>query len=191
MAEKSIGTATRALSEFKAGDDEAFEHLVELYESKVQNFARKKLARTSISHKDEFDATQSALFSFVSSFQSGNFPGVVDSSSFEAMVTAILRNKIRDYIKQELTQKRGAGKNVHASKVEMDAEDLRHGESVYKSAMNELLDLLTDPTTRQVARLSMEGFSREETATETGLSLRTVFRHLKTAQSEMSKFLHG
>ena len=160
--EKEPGTATSALPRIMNGDDDAVAELVNHYEERILKFAKKKLANSSLRFKDENDAAQSVLWTFVNSFRQGKFPYVNNHTTFEAVTTVMLRNKIRDYLKSELRQKRGAGNVSVALEACNEIENDRAINSTYRIAMSEILELISNPRTQKVAELSMEGYSREQ-----------------------------
>ncbi len=186
------GVVSRLLLRLADGDLDVYDQLTTIYFDRLRIFARPILNRSSVRYKDEADAAQSTMFNFVDAHRRGMYQDVRNRKNFEAIVFSMLKNRLKDYIKNELRLKRGNGTGVNLSAISFQQQnqfsDEKQTEEYFENQIDELLESIPDDRTRQVARLRIYGFTVNEIADELNVSVRTVFRELKTAEAELAEF---
>ncbi len=173
------------------GDARACELLWHEYFEKLVRHARRRLEGCRKRERDEEDVALSALHSFCQGMKRGQFDQLASREDLWKLLLTITARKATSQRRRELALKRGGGRlkgesifihrNAH--------EDPRGGieeilgneptpeltESLLEQC-DEMLDLLEDETLREVAIMTLEGYSQQEIADKLGCVPRTVLR---------------
>ncbi len=184
---QSCRYASNLLVRLFDGDDEAFAELFCRFRDRYQVAADRKLRNSPVRHRDGEDAIMSVFRCFWFNVADGQYRNLRDTENFERVLLSILRNKILSDIKQESRDKRGSGDVVNIATVDedFDLEDYRETEAKLNIAMVEILEMISNPLTRQIIQLTLQGNSRIEIAARLQRSERTIQRHLEAARQKL------
>jgi DNA-directed RNA polymerase specialized sigma24 family protein len=175
----------------KEGRDEAMSALWERYFQQLTAFAGRKLGGASRRVADEEDVASMAFKSLCMGAADGRFERLENRDDLWQILVALASRKAVDQIRQNVSQKRGGGTVRGDSIVMSNGADEPGGFEVFLSAAptpemivtveeqcQRMLDQLPDDALRELAQLRLEGYSNEELAERTGLSLRSIERKL-------------
>ncbi len=182
--------ATTLLVRFLSGEEDALGDLFEEFTARHRAETERAAHRSPIRHRDGDDVLQSLFFYILKSAREGKYRELTDTESFEKIVFAILKKKIRDDIHHENRLKRGAGKVVNASALEpgyFDQVDYRQSELTVRASIDEIKSAISSARTREIAELTLLGYGRNEIAEHLGIQVRSVYRHLETARLELQE----
>ncbi len=175
----------------KAGQDEAATRLWATYFQQLVRVAGRKLGAASRRVVDEEDIALTAFKSLCVGAAEGRFERLETRDDLWQILVALASRKAVDQIRRNVSQKRGGG-TVRGDSIVLSGRDDAVGgfeqfmseeptpeiaatlEEEYQSRMA----LLGDDMLRKLAQLRLEGYSNEELAEQTGLSLRSVERKL-------------
>ena len=129
----SAGPVTTWVEQLRAGNRAAAQHLWECYFSRLVGLARQKLQGLPRRAADEEDVALSAFDSFCRGVARGRFPLLDDRDDLWALLVVITVRKAIDLRQRENRQKRGGGKVVGES-----ALDLLLGSEDASEALNAL-----------------------------------------------------
>jgi DNA-directed RNA polymerase specialized sigma24 family protein len=104
------GPITQWISQLKAGDPLAAQHLWESYFGRLMALARKKLGGNRRAAADEEDVALSAFGSFCRGAGVGRFPLLHDRDNLWPLLVRITERKAIDQLRHEGRAKRGRGK---------------------------------------------------------------------------------
>jgi len=196
----SEGSITRWIGKVKTGDEAAAQKLWERYFERLVRLGRKKLGSFPRRVGDEEDVALSAMDSFFQGARRGQFPKLDDRDNLWRLLVVITARKAVDHIAHENRQKRGGGKVVTESAIDLAAGSDRRGieaiigqepspEFVFMviEQIESLVDELSDETARKVATMKLEGYTNEEIAERVGCSIRTVERKLWLIRSKWNE----
>jgi DNA-directed RNA polymerase specialized sigma24 family protein len=186
------GSVTRWIGELREGDgQQAQQELWNRYFQRLAGLARSRMPRAARREADEEDVALSALDSFFTRVQRGEFPQLVDRTGLWPLLARITAFKAVRQVQREQAVKRGGQKVVRLSEQPADVSDrLPDWEEVisreptpdFNAQMEEqvarLLGGLPEAVLREVAILKVEGFENQEIADRLKVSLRTVERKL-------------
>lgn len=185
------GVATQLLIQLSEGDESAAGPLFEQYRPMLERVARGKIKNSGLRAKDEFDAAQSVIWLYLNAVRNGQMTEVDNHKSFENVLLTMLRNKLNDYFKHELRQKRGGGNVTNLSSLSSEKVvqfvDERKTEAYLSNLFNGILDAISSPRGKKIASLLMNGYTRKEAANELGITERTVYRELHEARLEVEE----
>lgn len=166
----------------EAGDREAANELVRLYEPEIRRAARLRLTDPEMRRLcDSMDIAQSVFGRFFSRVEQADYR-INSPEDLLALLTQIARNRIIDEHRSQQTQKRGGSRSI----VELNAGDVAgtqpgpHTESFTK----ELVELARSNLSAEELQLldrRIEGASWEEIAEATGDSVDAVRKRLERA----------
>ncbi len=188
----SAGSVTIWLTQLRAGQADAAQHLWEGYFRRLVGLARHKLHGRPRAAADEEDVALSAFDSFCRGVDHGRFPRLADRDDLWQLLVVLTARKACRLIQHERRQKRGGGAVVHTSAL-ADGDD-RLAEIIgsepspaFAGQVAEeyrlLLDRLSDDTLRSIAVWKMEGYSNEEIAMKLGCVVRSVERKLQVIRN--------
>jgi DNA-directed RNA polymerase specialized sigma24 family protein len=184
----SPGSVTVWLTQLRAGQADAAQHLWEGYFRRLVGLARQKLLGRPRAAADEEDVALSAFHSFCRGVDQDRFPRLADRDDLWQLLVLLTARKAAHLIRDETRRKRGGGAVVHTSA--LADEDGRLAEFIGSEPTPEfaaqvaeeyrsLLDRLGDEELRAVAVAKMEGYTNEEIARQQGCVVRTVERRLR------------
>lgn len=192
MSDESVSTW---IDKLKAGDEQAAQVIWERYFRRVMEVARRRLGALQKRVADEEDVAASVFESLCLGAAAGRFTQLQDRDDLWKLILTLTRQKAVDQIRRETRQKRGAGA-VRGDSVfrspgaDGEAEGAGIAEHVDGPPTPEFLAMvaeysemlfsqLTEPRTREVAELRLEGYSNTEIAERLEISLRSVERKLQ------------
>ena len=180
------------LSLLSKGDQRAAEVIWNQYFEKLARFARRKLEGMPRRAADEEDVALSAMNSFCRGMEAGRFHELDDRHDLWKLLVTITARKAVAQQRRHHAAKRGGG-HVRGESIFLpmgyDDESPGIGEVLGSEPTPELacavaenchamLEALGDETLRDVARLTLEGYSTTDVATHLGCAKRTVERKL-------------
>ncbi len=180
--------ATTLLLRFLSGEEDALGDLFEQFTSRHRAAAERAVHCSPIRDRDGDDVLQSLFFYLLKSARQGKYRELTDTESFEKIVFAILKKKLRDAIDRETRLKRGSGQVVNMSALEpnlVDQFDYRQSEASVRASIDEIKSAISSPRTREIAELTLMGYGRSEIAQHLGIQVRSVYRRLETARLEL------
>src|SRR5262249_35953061 len=189
----AAGSVTHWITQLKAGDHLAAQHIWESYFRQLVERARRKLAGTPRRAADEEDVALSAFDSFCRAAEHGRFPRLEDRHDLWQLLVVLTDRKACDLVQHERRQKRGGGQVLDeaalpAGDTSSDSPPLARivaqepspeFAALVAEECRRLLDLLGDDELRAVAVRKLEGYTVEEIAVELGWVPRTVQRRLQ------------
>jgi DNA-directed RNA polymerase specialized sigma24 family protein len=192
---------TQWIVKLSNGDERAARMLWNDYFDKLARYARRKLEGFPCRAVDEEDVALSAMHSFCRGMAGRRFPQVEDREDLWKLLLTITARKVTAQKRRHFAAKRGGGQ-VRGESVFVRANDDREancgiGEVLGSSPTPELahmlaedcrqlLDSLSDESLRQVAMLSLEGYTTVEIADKLGCVRRTVERKLERIRDKWS-----
>jgi DNA-directed RNA polymerase specialized sigma24 family protein len=192
------GSVTRILGQFKDGDTEAAEAIVDRYFDRVVDRAAKRLADRGIRAVDGEDVALSVFESLLKQNADKKFADddLADRQELWNLLCRLIQNKTVDAIRRETALKRGGG-NVRGESVfmkPMDSSvggiDRQAGESAdapNKAMASErfamLMTILDNDRAREIVTLRLLGHEIDEIADRVQRSPRSVKRKLALARS--------
>lgn len=193
---------TQWITKLGRGDPAAAELLWERYFSKLVQLARHELGATPRRAADEEDVALSAMHSFCRGLAEHRFPDLQNDDNLWKLLVTITARKACAERRRHHAQKRGGGhvrgESVFARLDPQQSEAEGIGAVLGREPTPELacmvaddcmrlLDRLGDETLRQVATLTLEGYSTAEIAGQLGILQRTVQRKLNTIREIWSQ----
>lgn len=190
MSESFDQSVTMWIRDLKQGDDNAASKLWERYFQRLQKLAARKLGNAARRIADEEDVAIGVMDALYRGAAEGRFAQLENRDDLWSLLVAITGKKAVDQVRRQTSQKRG-GTSLRGESVffQKDANDLGMEQVLadeptpeFLHLMDEqnqrLMDLLQDDTLKEIARRRMAGYSNEEIAEATGISLRSVVRKL-------------
>ncbi len=191
MSDHYDQSVTQWIQGLKAGHEDAAAALWQCYFQQLVRMSGRKLGAASRRVVDEEDIALTAFKSLCMGAAAGRFERLESRDDLWQILVALASRKAVDQIRRNVSQKRGGG-TVRGDSIMMSAgfdepggfEQFMSQEptpDVIASVEEEcqaMLDRLPDDTMRQMATLRLEGYSNEELAEKTGLSIRSVERKL-------------
>lgn len=174
------------LERLEAGDDKAVSELVGIVYQQLVGFARKKLIGMPPQVADDEGAVISALRSFFSGVQNGQFPEMQDENDLWRVLATITARKAIRQLRVHWKQSGEAGR------VKRNA-DIDHLVSRFSSpednaiTMDEFecrLDDLDDPLLKKIALMRLEGLETSDIADQLSIHIRSIQRKLKLIESK-------
>jgi RNA polymerase sigma factor (TIGR02999 family) len=180
------GDITQLLHRHRAGDGEAFDHLVVLAYERLRGIARRQLRFRRPDQTLDTTALVHELY-----LQLVDETGVPwqDRGQFFAIAARAMRRIVVDHLRRRLAQKRGGG----AAPVELEPELLGERPEIERilevdRALDELASF--NPRLTQILECRFfAGMTREETAEALGISVRTVERDWTRARAWLRREL--
>lgn len=178
--------ADDVLGRFERGDESAAEEIVEAYYERLVRLARKRLQSMPPQVADEEGAVVSALRSFFSAVQDGQFRKIHDEDDLWRLLATITARKairqLRVYWKQS-----GEANRVRR---EQDVQSLLsvksspEEEALLLEEFRHRIESLSDETLREIALMKLEGCENQEIADRLKIHVRSVQRKLKLIESQ-------
>jgi RNA polymerase sigma factor (sigma-70 family) len=184
----SPGSVTTWLAEFKAGNQQAAQHLWKWYFQQMVQLARRKLRNSPRRVADEEDVALSAFYKLCRSVQDDRSSQLHDRNDLWRLLVRITAQKALDRIRYEHAQKRPPAQ-VGEPDLEQIVGQEPTPEFVAQMAdeLQWLLDNLGDDELRSMVLWKMEGYTNEEIAAKLGRSGRTVERRLRLIRNLLEK----
>ena len=183
-------------------DDEAHGKLWEEYFHQVVRLAKNRLAERFRRMADEEDIALSVFNSFYAGAAKGHFPDLSSRENLWRILAVLTARKVADHVQSERRQKRGGG-DVRGESVFI-SESQRRGLEQFSGVREDAPDFamqlaeeadgmisMLDESLQPIARLTLDGFSSNEIAEQTGINIRAVQRRLKRVREEWSQRLGG
>jgi DNA-directed RNA polymerase specialized sigma24 family protein len=198
---QSLDTSiTQWLERLRAGDDEAARRLWECYFQRLLAVARRRLAAGPRRVADEEDLALSAFATMCEGAAAGRLDAVRGRDDLWPLLVTITAHKAADQVRRETRAKRGSGRTrgdsifqragggVPASFDEFLGDE---PSPEFVALLQEELALamsdLRDDTLRDIARRRMMGWTCEQIAAESKISLRSVERKLNLIREHWSR----
>ncbi len=181
------GSVSRWLVPLQTGESVAVEILWKRYFPRLVLLARRRLGQALHGAADEEDVALSAFDSFCRRAERGQFPKLHDRDGLWRLLVEITLCKVSDLIRHEMRRKRGGGMTRHPNDEQGENPFLsqlisREPTPEFAAEIAEeccrLLDVLGNPTLKQVAVWRMEGYAFSEIAQRLRCSVRSVDRKL-------------
>lgn len=190
---------TQAIPRMRDGDEDGVEVVWEEYFPQLVQYARRKLGGSPKGAGDEEDVALSAMASFCRVMKSGRYQRVDDRDDLWRLLVTITKRKAITKLKYDLADKRDIRRTKReGSFMRVDGNEEQEGLdqlAIAPSAefadqivdnCHELLDCLDDKL-REVALLTLEGFTAEEIAERLGVIVETVRRRKRRIKAEWSR----
>ena len=183
------GSVTGWIDRIKDGDGGAADPLWQRYFERLVALARKKLGRGR-RVADEEDVALSAIHSLCAGAAEGRFHVLSDRASLWRLLVMLTARKAAAQIQHQNRQKRGGGRVRGDSVFDAGAADAIGWEQVAGSTptpeflaqmqeeIERRLDQLGDDSLRNVALLTLEGWTNDEMAKKMNRSTRSIERKL-------------
>ena len=185
-------SVTAWINDLKGGRDVAAQKIWERYFERLVRVAARQLGSAPRRIADEEDVVVSVFESLCKGAEAGRFEQLQDRDDLWKLLTAIAGMKAVDQIRRQTAKKRG-GENVGGESFVAGTntsqpagfDQFMHSEptpeflAVMEEQQQAMFRSLPDSSQREVARLRFEGYTNEEIAEQTGISLRSVERKLK------------
>ena len=192
---------THLIGRVAFGDPDAQHVLWEKYFTRLVGYARRKLQDMPRRVADEEDVALSAMHSFCRGMADGRFDHLDNRHDLWKLLVTITARKACAQRRRHFARKRGGGCVAGES---MFLRDDQSGHNPGIGAVlgdeptpelacmvadecRQMLDALGDETLRQVALLTLEGYSAAEIAGKLGCVRRTVERKLERIRDKWSK----
>jgi len=186
-------SVTEILEAFKTGDPASREQICKKYFGDVALAARKHLLRRGSKRRaaDEYDVAVSVFDGLFDAIERGKFPRLDDRKDLWRILLHLTAKRSKNLVRYERAQKRGCGKVRGDSVFAVGDDDTGFGldKAAHATPTNEeIVDLLDtivflfgeeDSEYHEILRLKLAGFTNDEIAEETGLSVATVERRLR------------
>ena len=188
------GSISYWIDALKAGNPDAAQPLWERYFDRLVRLAAAKLreARRLGIAEDGEDAALSAFDSLCAGAMNGRFPRLSDRDELWSLLVVITARKALDQIERGRAKKRGGGRVVPESLLELPGEggarafEMIEGPgpspefaAMFAEEYRLRLESLPDEKYRSIAVCRMEGYTREEIALKLGCSTKTVANKLE------------
>jgi RNA polymerase sigma factor (sigma-70 family) len=193
---------THLIGRVAFGDSRAEQALWETYFTRLVGYARKKLENVPRRAADEEDVALSAMYSFCRGMAAGRFSHVDNRHDLWKLLVTITARKASAQRRRHFAQKRGGG-HVGGESVFLGGEDEAGRNEGLAAVLGDqptpemaclvaeqckrMLDALPDDSLRQVAQMTLEGYSPQEIAEQLGCVRRTVERKLERIREKWSK----
>lgn len=196
------GSVTRWINGLKAGEAEAAQRLWERYVSQLVRLARQRLGSASRTVVDEEDIAQTVFSAICRGATDGRFNDVKNRDELWWLLVAITRHNVASHVRNECTQKRGAGRVYPESQLPTGTDGksaldiLVGGEptpdflAMLDEQFQRLLGLLRDDRLREIAIMRFEGYTVAEIAEKLAVSTRSIERKLQLIRSAFVTFLN-
>lgn len=180
------------LNRLSDGEERAAEVIWNQYFEKLTRYARRKLEGMPRRAVDEEDVALSAMNSFCRGMEAGRFEKVDDREDLWKLLVTITARKAICQQRRHHAAKRGGGQvrgeSIFVRKGDVDLDlgigDVLGGEPTPEFACavaencQSMLDSLGDETLRDIAQLTLEGYTTTEIAERLDCVKRTVERKL-------------
>lgn len=185
-------SVTRLIEQVKRDDTAAAEGIWRRYYERLLPLARARLAKCSDRAADEDDVLVSVFDRFFRAAKDGRFARLNDRDDLWQLLLMLTERTLTDHHRRSSADKRGAGRLVNeadllAADLDQIKESARQEPShefvaEFNERLSEALNLLHEPTTREVALLKLEGFANREIRERLGISLSSVERKLRVVR---------
>lgn len=194
---------TEWLKAYANGDDVAGNQIAEQYFTQLVRAAEAKYQKTfpgvRRTPNDQDDAAVSAFAVFAKSVKAkGIPPHVSNRDELIDLLMTIVRRKVKDHRRSEMTKKRigsrsdGAGRDIVTPSEPKDShptplehaeinESNKSAEKIHAQALDDL-----SPRQRQVAELHLDGFSPKEIAATLQLTIANIHQHIHRLRKRWS-----
>jgi len=188
-----VEEVTQWIARLSHGDERAARVLWEQYFTRLVHYARRKLEGVPCRAADEEDVALSAMYSFCRGMAAHRFEKVDDREDLWKLLVTITARKAFAEKRRHFAEKRGAGgargESAFQRPDQEEGRDAGIGEVLGEEPTPELaamvaedcrllLDRLGDQKLREVARLTLEGYTTAEIADKLGCLQRSVQRKL-------------
>lgn len=199
--EQSDEPVTRWIRQLEAGDADSARPLWDHFCRKLMHFAGKKLSPKLRRTYDEEDVAVSAFHSLVRVIAVGRATDLTNRVNLWRLLVTITERKIANRIRDEGRDRRSMQRTVGESCfVSLDGsgagldnfpgrEPTPEFAAEFADLCGTLLDLLEDPTLREIAQLKLKDYHNEDIAVKLGVSRRTVERKLLVIQGFWQQWL--
>jgi len=196
------GSVSRWINGLKAGEAEAAQRLWERYVGQLVSLARQRLGSAPRSFVDEEDIAQTVFSTICRGATDGRFSDVKNRDELWWLLVAITRQNVASHVRNECTQKRGAGRVYPESQLPIAADgksalDIIVGGdptpdflATLDEQFQRLLGRLRDDRLREIAIMRFEGYTVAEIATKLAISTRSIERKLQLIRLEFVTFLN-
>ena len=196
------GSVSRWINGLKAGEAEAAQRLWERYVGQLVSLARQRLGSAPRSFVDEEDIAQTVFSTICRGATDGRFSDVKNRDELWWLLVAITRQNVASHVRNECTQKRGAGRVYPESQLPIaaggkSALDIIVGGdptpdflATLDEQFQRLLGRLRDDRLREIAIMRFEGYTVAEIATKLAISTRSIERKLQLIRLEFVTFLN-
>lgn len=183
----NAGSITLLLQQIRCGERDAIQPLFDHYFSRLTALAGTCLPNRFRRVTDGEDLAVEVLASFFDAAGSGSLPELHSREDIWRVLAKRLRQRAANEVRNQSTQKEGAGKVRGESVFLMTPGETGTGGleactdprvDVLQQLHNELLEQLDDAVLKEIATLLLEGHSIEEIATLLNRSRATVYRKL-------------
>lgn len=188
------------LSGLQQSDAEAMQRLWEHYFELLVKLVDERVRSNPVHRIDPEDIAASVMESLWSGARKGRFSSVRNRDELWWLLLALTRRKVASHRRNEQAEKRGGGRQTLSLNAPFGSEGALLVDLLSETpddadliAMNDtiqhLVSRISDPKTRQVAVLTLQGFSPEEIAGELEVAIVTVRRKLRVIRADWAEEL--
>ena len=190
---------TQAIPRMRDGEEDGVEVVWEEYFPQLVQYARRKLGGSPKGAGDEEDVALSAMASFCRVMRTGRYQQIDDRDDLWKLLVTITKRKAITKLKYDFADKRDIRRTKReGSFMRVDSNDEKDGIDQLAVApspefadqivdnCHELLDCLDDKL-REVALLTLEGYTTEEIADRIGVIPETIRRRKRRIKAEWSR----
>lgn len=162
------------------------DEVVDLFYQRLVRFAKRKLAALPPQVADEEGAVISALRSFFSGVEGGQFHGFNSENDMWRILATITARKAFRQMRVHWKQSGERNQVIRLSDIQhlVATEPSAQDELMIMEEFDHLINGLEDETLRKLVRLRLEGFESEDIADRLGIHVRSVQRKIKLVQTK-------
>lgn len=174
------------LERFEAGDSSASAELVDAFYDRLVRLARKRLAGVPPQVADDEGAVVSALRSFFSGIQDGQFQSIENQHDLWRVLATITTRKAIRQTRVHWKQSGEANRIDHKQELALlfTADATPEEEVILAEECQRCLALLDDDILRRIAWFRLEGRDTHEIAEHMDIHVRSVQRKLKLIEAK-------
>ena len=173
------------LADYERDPDAAVRQVVDVFYDRLVGLAKKRLASMPPQVADDEGAVISALRSFFSGVENGQFSRIADEYDlWRVLATVTARKSIRQ-LRVHFRQ-RGEGHRVdreHDLALLLNSDVTPEQEAMLIEECERCLDLTGDQTLKKITQLKLDGLTTHQIAEQVDLNVRSVQRKLKLIES--------
>jgi len=195
IPDSNDGSVSRWIVELKDGNSAAADVLWQRYFDRLVKTCSRRLGKASRRVADEEDVAVDVFDSLCRGAAEGRFDHLQGRDDLWSLLVVIAGRKAVSQIRRQTSQKRG-GTELRGDSVFfqegggfdqfLNAEPTPETLAIVKEKHQRLMSRLRDDGQRQIARLRLQGYSNEEIADQTGISLRSVARKIAVIKAVWS-----
>lgn len=184
------GSITTWIERLKEGDTVASREIANRYFENVERFASQRLRGQPQALGDGEDIALSSINALLTAVNRGQYQSLASRKELWALLLEITRNRIRNHLRREKSQRRGGGVlSIPLAPMTAGNRDDPATVVCASEELKRLIDLLPDHAIRLACTLRLDGHDNRSIADRLGVSLPTIERYLRKVREVWSKEL--